>query len=97
MLMAKKKWDAHCDAYEEAFPGFRANWDANEQKRGQKRADRAPAPETPDLKRFAELAVSPPLAGEEVEPDFMVAARVNYVSEWNSETLLMSDARVFDL
>ena len=47
--------------------------------------------------RVGGLAVSPPLSGEEVEPDFMVAARVNYVSEWNSETLLMSDARVFDL
>ena len=32
-LLAKKKWDADCEEYEAAFPGFKANWEANDARR----------------------------------------------------------------
>ena len=32
-LMSKKEWDADCEQYEAAFPGFRANWEANDARR----------------------------------------------------------------
>ena len=27
--LLKREWDAACEEYEAAFPGFKANWEAN--------------------------------------------------------------------